>query len=146
MLKAKDKAPTFALPDQHGNLHRLSDYKGGWLLIYFYPKDFTSGCTKEACSFRDNFSGLKDKVQIVGISSDRVESHKRFSEKYNLPFTILSDSDKKTIKDYGADGLVFAKRTSYLVNPEGVIEKIYAKVNPTTHAEEILNDLNKFLS
>ena len=145
MLTANVKAPDFKLPDQNGNLHSLSDYKGKWLLIYFYPKDFTSGCTKEACSLRDNFPKLKDKLQIVGISGDSVESHKKFAEKYELPFTLLADPDKKVIKEYGTDGLVFAKRTSFLVNLQGVIEKIYEKVNPITHAEEILNDLNSLL-
>src|SRR3972149_10307510 len=142
MLKVGRKAPEFKLPDQKGNLHSLSDYKGGWLLIYFYPKDFAPGCTKEACSFRDNFSRLKDKLQLVGISGDSVESHKNFSEKYNLPFTILSDPERKAIKNYGTNGLIFAKRTSFLINPQGTIEKIYEKVDPTTHAEEILKDIS----
>ena len=138
MLKAKDPAPDFNIPDQDGKLHALSDYKGKWLLIYFYPKDFTPGCTQEACSLRDNFSELKEKVLILGISPDSVASHKKFSKKYALPFTLLSDPDRKTIKDYGADGLIFAKRTSFLINPKGLIEKIFEKVDPSTHAKEIL--------
>ena len=142
MLKANEKAPVFTLADQRGNLHSLADYKGGWLLIYFYPKDFTSGCTKEACSFRDNFSHLKDKLHLIGISDDSVESHKNFSEKYKLPFTLLSDPERKVIKNYGTNGLIFSKRTSFLINPQGLIEKIYEKVDPTTHAVEILKDIS----
>ena len=146
MLKVGQKAPDFKLPDQKGNLHNLADYKGGWLLIYFYPKDFTSGCTQEACSLRDNFSSLKDKLKLVGISADSVESHKSFSEKYNLPFTLLSDPERKAIKSYGTNGLIFAKRTSFLINPQGVIEKIYEKVDPTSHAKEILKDISSLAS
>jgi len=146
MLKAGDKAPDFTLADQQGNLHNLADYKGGWLLIYFYPKDFTSGCTTEACSLRDNFSSLKDKLQLVGISADSVESHKSFSEKYNLPFMLLSDPKRKAIKSYGTNGLIFAKRTSFLINPKGVIEKIYEKVDPSSHAEEIIKDVSLLAS
>ena len=143
-LMAGDKAPDFKLPDQDGKMHSLSDYKGKWLVIYFYPKDFTPGCTKEACGFRDNFSLLKDKIQIVGISGDSVKIHNKFADKYNLPFTLLSDPNKKTVSKYGTDGLIFAKRTSFLINPEGIIEKIYPKVNPAGHTDEIIKDLAKY--
>lgn len=146
MLTINDKAPDFTLPDQYGELHSLSDYLGNWLLIYFYPKDFTSGCTKEACSFRDNFESFSDKVQIVGISGDSVESHKKFSEKHKLPFNILADTDKKVIKSYGTNGLIFTKRTSFLINPKGFIKKIYEKVNPAKHAKQILEDIAKLAS
>src|SRR3989344_1315755 len=98
MLAVNDKAPDFKLADQNGNVLSLSDYLGRWLLIYFYPKDFTPGCTKEACSFRDNFSLYKDKLEIVGISGDSVKSHEKFAEKYELPFPLLADPDKKSIK------------------------------------------------
>lgn len=141
MLKVGDKAPDFDLKDSDNLHHRLSEYAGSWLLLYFYPKDFTSGCTTEACSLRDNFEKLKQKVQIVGISSDSTESHKKFSDKYSLPFTLLADPDRKTISDYGANGLIFAKRVSFLIDPEGVIEKVYDKVDPKTHANQILQDL-----
>ncbi len=143
MLETNDKAPSFTLPDQNDELHSLSDYLGKWLLLYFYPKDFTSGCTKEACSFRDNFDKFTNKLQIVGISGDSVESHKKFSDKHELPFTLLADPDKKIIKSYGTDGLILAKRTSFLINPKGLIEKVYEKVNPALHAEEILEDIAK---
>jgi peroxiredoxin Q/BCP len=143
-LNEKDAALDFNLPDQDGKIHKLSDYKGRWLLLYFYPKDFTPGCITEACSFRDNFSKLKERMEIVGVSADDIKSHKKFVQKYNLPFTILSDDKKKTIKDYGTDGLIFARRTSFLINPEGVIEKIYEKVDPSTHVDEIFKDINQF--
>jgi len=146
MLKVGDKAPDFKLADQSGKRHSLADYKGGWFLIYFYPKDFTSGCTKEAQSFRDNFSRLKDKMKMVGISTDSMESHKLFINKYNLPFTILSDPERKAIKSYGADGFIFAKRTSFLINPQGTIEIIYKKVDPTTHVREVLKDISSLVS
>jgi len=142
MLKKGDKASDFKLADQNGKVHSLMDYKGSWLLIYFYPKDFTSGCTTEACSLRDNFSRIKDKLQLVGVSADSVESHKNFIKKYSLPFTLLSDPERKAIKSYGTNGMIFAKRTSFLINPQGVIEKIYERVDPTTHAEEILEDIS----
>lgn len=141
-LKVDDKAPDFELPDQEGKMHNNSQYLGQWLLLYFYPRDNTPGCTKEACNFRDNFFKLKEKLEIVGISGDSVESHKRFSDKFTLPFTILSDKERKTIKDYGTDGLIFAKRTSFLIDPKGTIIKIYEKVDPSIHAAEILQDIS----
>ncbi len=143
-LLVNDKAPDFELPDQNGTLHNNSRYLGNWLLLYFYPRDNTPGCTKEACSFRDKYYLLKQKLEIVGVSGDSVESHKRFSDKYKLPFTILSDKEKKTINDYGADGLIFAKRTSFLIDPDGKIVRIYEKVDPSIHAEEILKDIGQF--
>lgn len=141
ILKKGDKAPDFELQDEDGKDSKLSDYLGRWLLLYFYPKNFTPGCTREACSLRDNFSKLQEKVIILGVSADSVDSHKRFSEKYSLPFTLLSDPERKVINLYGANGLIFAKRVSFLINPKGVIEKVYDKVNPENHAEEILQDL-----
>jgi peroxiredoxin Q/BCP len=141
MLNVKDKAPDFTLPDEKEREHKLSEYSGNWVLLYFYPKDFTPGCIKEACSLRDNFEKLKDKIKIIGISADSVESHKKFSQKYTLPFMLLSDPGRNVIKLYGATGLIFAKRVSFLINPKGVIEKVYDKVNPETHADEILADM-----
>lgn len=141
MLQNKTKAPDFELKDQNGKTHKLSDYKGSKVLVYFYPKDDTPGCTKEACSIRDahvDFSRLN--VVILGISSDSVESHKKFAEKYNLPFTLLADTDKTVIKTYDADGL-FTKRISYLINEEGEIIKEYPNVDPAKHAAEIFEDL-----
>jgi peroxiredoxin Q/BCP len=144
MLAVSISAPDFSLPDQDGTMHALQDYKGKWLLVYFYPKDDTPGCTAEACSMRDHYAGLKELVTILGISSDSVESHKKFAEKYHLPFTILADPEKKVIKAYEADGGLFTKRVSYLINPEGMIVKVYPKVKPEQHAEEILRHMQAF--
>lgn len=131
-LTVNQKAPAFP---------ELTAAKGKWVLVYFYPKDFTSGCITEACQFRDHFTELSKRVTILGISGDTAESHKKFAEKYSLPFTLVADPDRAIIKAYGADGFLFSKRTSFLVGPDGVIKKIYEKVDPKTHAEEILADL-----
>lgn len=145
-LKVGDKAPDFTALDQHGKQHKLAAYKGQWLLLYFYPKDDTPGCTKEACSFRDEFAELKGKVLVLGVSHDRVESHAKFASKYQLPFTLLSDPQKKIISDYGAKGFLFTKRISYLINPEGKIAKLYSTVSPKGHAKEVLGDYLKLNS
>ena len=142
-LEVNSSAPNFSLSDQNGKIHSLDQYKGKWVLLYFYPKDFTSGCTTEACGFRDKFQQLKSEVNILGVSADTVASHAKFAEEHGLQFTLLSDPDKKTIGKYGADGLIFTKRTSFLINPDGKIAKIYSKVTPDSHAEEILEDLRK---
>jgi len=141
MLSINTKAPEFNLPDQSGKEHHLSDYLGKWVLLYFYPKDDTPGCTTEACSFRDNLPQFeKLNLQVLGISADSVQSHVDFVNKHGLNFVILSDEAKKTISDYQAGG-IFTKRISYLINPEGTIVKTYDKVNPETHAEEVEKDL-----
>lgn len=143
-------APEFALPDQNGKIHRLSDYLGQWVVVYFYPKDDTPGCTKEACSFRDNQNELqKQSVVVLGISKDSVASHKKFAIKYHLNFTILSDESRETIQAYNAWGVkkMFGHtsegtlRKTYLIDPQGEIKKVYEKVNPLHHAEEILADI-----
>ncbi len=147
-MKAKD----FSLPDQNGEFHKLLEYKGKWLLIYFYPKDDTPGCTKEACNFRDGLSEFtKRGVTVVGISKDSVVSHKKFADKYKLNFILLSDSDHKIIESYGAWGtkkfmgreFTGTQRNSYLINPEGEIVKEYKSVNPLTHFTQILADLGQ---
>lgn len=142
------KAPNFTLQDQDGQTHTLSDYAGQWLLVYFYPKDDTPGCTKEACNFRDGITKFKEKgVAIVGISKDTVDSHKKFVAKYHLNFPLLSDESRETIKAYGAwtergfMGHPGILRNSYLINPEGEIVKEYKKVKPEQHADDILADL-----
>lgn len=145
-LRVWGKAPDFKAVDQNGKSHKLSDYKGKWLLLYFYPKDDTPGCTKEACNFRDSLDELKGKVGILGVSADSLESHKEFSDKYLLNFPILPDPEKKIIKDYdvlGIGGFV-ARRTSFLINPEGKIAKIYDNVNPDIHATQVMADLENF--
>jgi peroxiredoxin Q/BCP len=143
------KAFDFSLPDQNGEVHKLSDYHGQFVVLYFYPKDDTPGCTVEACSFRDNYEIFKKNgIIILGVSKDTVLSHKKFAQKHNLRFTIFSDIEKKVIKEYKAwggkkflgktyDGIL---RKTYLIDREGNIVKVYDKVNPLTHAEEILKD------
>lgn len=134
------KALDFSLPDQNGEVHKLSDYRGQFVILYFYPKDDTPGCTVEACSFRDNQEVFKKNgIVILGVSKDTVASHKRFAQKHNLRFTIFSDVEKKVIKKYEAWGL-FALRKTYLIDKEGNIVKVYEKVNPLTHVAEILKD------
>ena len=134
------KAFDFSLPDQNGEVHKLSDYHGQFVVLYFYPKDDTPGCTVEACSFRDNQEKFrKSGIVVLGISKDTVVSHKKFAQKHNLRFTIFSDVEKKVIKKYKAWGLSVMRKT-YLIDREGNIVKVYDKVNPLTHAEEILKD------
>lgn len=149
-IEINKKAPDFALPDQDGNKHKLSDYKGQWVLLYFYPKDDTPGCTTEACTLRDNLPKFtKIKAKIFGISVDSVASHKKFAEKYKLPFTLLADEDKKVVEKYGVwqEKSMYGRkymgtvRNSYLINPEGKIAKIYEKVKPAEHATQVLADL-----
>jgi peroxiredoxin Q/BCP len=153
MIKIKTKAPAFSMPDQDGKTHKLSDYLGDWVLLYFYPKDDTSGCTKEACAIRDELPNFKKlKCKVLGVSTDSVESHKKFADKYGLPFTLLSDEDKKVVEKYGVwqEKSMYGRkymgiaRSSFMIDPKGRIAKIYQKVNPETHAEEVLQDLKDF--
>jgi peroxiredoxin Q/BCP len=142
-------APAFNLQDQNGEWHTLEDYRGQWLAVYFYPKDDTPGCTKEACNFRDNIYAFKAiGAAVVGISVDDVESHKEFSDKYKLPFTLLADESSETAKAYGVlrdfKLIKLASRQSFLINPEGVIAKHYSDVDPDTHTDEVLADIRKF--
>lgn len=148
------KATDFSLPDQNGTIHTLSQYRGKWVILYFYPRDDTPGCTKEACSFRDSINQFqKFGVVILGVSKDSVTSHKKFAEKYKLNFTILSDESKKVIQAYHAWGKKkFLGRESegtlritYLINPSGEIQKVYEKVNPLIHSSQILSDLKFFV-
>ncbi len=149
------KAPAFSLPDQNGTLHTLDDYRGAWLLIYFYPKDDTPGCTTEACNFRDGRDMLESYgLKVVGISKDSVAKHKKFAEKYDLNFTLLSDESAETIQAFGSWGpkkfmgreFLGVKRDSYLINPEGEIVKKYEGVNPKTHIKEIIDDFKELRS
>ncbi len=148
------QAPSFRLPDQTGAMHSLSDYKGKWVVLYFYPKDDTPGCTKEACSFRDNSVDFKNLgVIVLGVSKDTVASHKKFADKYHLNFPILSDESKEVIQAYHAWGtkkfmgreFEGVKRTTTLIGPDGTIQKVYENVNPLIHAGQILSDI-KILS
>ncbi len=150
-IKLNSPAPDFTLPDQDGKQHSLSDYKGKWVLVYFYPKDDTPGCTKEACTIRDNWSEFEENnIIVLGISKDSVASHTKFAQKYELPFTILSDEDKEVIQMYGVwtEKSMFGKkymgvkRSSFLINPEGKIAKIYKTVKPAEHAGQVIQDIN----
>ncbi len=152
MLQTGITAPNFTLPDQDGTTHSLSGHKKEWILLYFYPKDDTPGCTKEACAIRDSFPDFsQSEAKVFGVSADSVKSHKKFAEKYRLPFSLLSDESKETIKKYGAwgkkkfmgreyEGIL---RTSFLIDPEGKIAKVYESVKPEIHAAEVLEDLKK---
>lgn len=151
MLKVGDPAPDFALSDADGQQHKLSQYRGQPVVLYFYPKDDTSGCTKEACSFRDNFAELKKAgIVVLGISTDSEKSHRKFIDKYSLPFTLLADTEKKVVEKYGVwvEKSMYGKkyfgtaRTTFLIDKEGRISHIYEKVKPENHAEEILERLS----
>jgi len=143
MLKTGIIAPKFEALDQNGIEHKLSEYLGKWILLYFYPRDNTPGCTIEACALRDNYPHFqKIDAVILGVSTDSVASHGKFVQKFNLPFTLLADNDQKIVKAYEANGLL--RRVSYLINPEGKIAKTYEKVKPSEHAEEVLKDLAIF--
>lgn len=147
-MHVHDTAPNFRLPDQAWKEHSLSDYLGKWVILYFYPKDDTPGCTKEACAFRDSFKELeKHDVIVLGISKDSVESHKKFAEKYHLDFPLLADVEAEVSKQYGTYdkhqfmGLPGIKRETFLIDPDGDIAMIYKDVDPVKHAQEILEDL-----
>lgn len=151
-LKLKQKAPQFKTVDQNGKLHELKEWQGKWLILYFYPKDDTPGCTKEACSFRDNFAKFKKKrIVVVGISADDKKTHKRFAKKYNLPFMLLADNKKEVIKKYNVWGkktfmghsYLGIKRTTFLIDPSGKVAKIYENVKPDDHALQIIEDLKQ---
>lgn len=152
LLETGTKAPALSLYDYKGNKHTLADYKDSWVLLYFYPKDFTPGCTDEACSLRDVYADFKKaKVKILGVSLDDQESHKKFTKDYKLPFTILSDDKGKVAERYGAlvtkdNGKKVTQSTqriSYLINPQGKIVKVYGKVVPAKHADQVLKDVQK---
>ena len=150
MLEVGTKAPDFTLPDQNGNMHSLSDYRGKKVILYFYPKDNTPGCTKQACGFAERYPQFIEKGAVVlGISKDSVASHKKFEEKYGLPFTLLSDPELKVIqaydvwkekKNYGKTymGVV---RTTYLIDEEGKIAKAFDKVKAADNPEQMLGEL-----
>jgi len=154
MLKEGQKAPAFALLDQNGTTHTLVDYQGQWVLVYFYPKDDTPGCTKEACMIRDNWPKFKELgIQVFGVSVDSPKSHAKFADKYALPFTLLADEDKKMVEKYGVWGekkfmgrtYMGINRVSYLIDPQGKIAKVYPKVKPAEHAQEVLQDLQELM-
>ena len=153
-LKENTKAPDFDLLDQSGISHQLSDYLGQWVLLYFYPKDDTPGCTTEACDLRDQFSEVKKyNTIILGVSADSVKSHEKFATKHKLPFSILADEEKKVVKLYdvwapkkfmGREFLGI-NRVSFLIDPKGIIVKVYDPVKASEHAKEVLIDLKKYI-
>jgi thioredoxin-dependent peroxiredoxin len=139
-------APAFHLQDQNGHWRTPADYHGRWLVLYFYPKDFTPGCTTEVCTFRDEVVKLRQAgAEVAGISLDNVKSHAEFAAKYHVPFPLLSDANRHVAISYGvltsAIGLHFAKRTTFLIDPNGKIAKIYREVDPKENANEVLADL-----
>ena len=145
-------APGFKLQDQAGKWHSLSDYRGKWVVLYFYPKDNTPGCTTQACEFRDNIFAYRDiGAVILGISVDDVASHKAFAEQHSLPFTILADSDKSVTTAYGTlkeyIGIAkLARRDTFIIDPQGKIAKHYQDVNPAGHSQMVLADLKQLIA
>jgi len=148
-LKIGSTAPDFELKDQNGESHKLSDYKTKKVVLYFYPKDDTPGCTKEACDIRDNYGALKKKAMVIGISADSVESHKKFAAKYNLPFLLLADPEKKVIMKYGlwkqksflGKKYMGTARTTYIIDKD-IIKKIFLNVSVLGHVKEIMDALD----
>ena len=148
--KTDTLAPDFTLPDQDGKEHALSDYKGKWVLLYFYPKDDTPGCTIEACTIRDQFKDFqKIDAVVLGVSTDSVASHKKFATAFELSFTLLADVIKEVVGRYGVFGekkfmgrtYMGTKRMSFLIRPDGTIAKVYEKVKPELHAGEVITDI-----
>lgn len=144
-LKVGDAAPDFSAAACDGTTVHLKDVLGkGPIVLYFYPKDDTPGCTKQACGMRDSFATLRNlKATVFGVSYDTVESHKEFVQKYELPFLLLSDTDKKIAKAYGADGILFAKRMTFVIDSKGKIAYINPSVSPASHSAEIQNVLSQ---
>jgi len=149
--KVGEPAPGFSLLDQNGTQRSLEDYKGKWLVLYFYPKDDTPGCTTEACHFRDDYYLIKSLgAVVVGVSLDDVSSHKEFSEKFSLPFSLLADGDHEMAKAYsvltGFGPFHFARRQTFIIDPQGNIARHYANVRPKQHAAQVIDDLKGFIA
>ena len=147
VLNVGDPAPEFELEDSQGKLHRLSDYQGHSIVLYFYPKDDTPGCTKEACSFRDSYQTFRAAgIEVIGISPDSIKSHSKFIEKYDLPFVLLSDPNHKVTEAFGVWGIKksFGReyegvyRTTFVIGPEGKITRVFENVKPSLHSQEVL--------
>ncbi|MDB5801568.1 MAG: alkyl hydroperoxide reductase/Thiol specific antioxidant/Mal allergen [Rhodocyclales bacterium] len=144
------QAPDFSLHDQQGALRKLTDFRGKWLVLYFYPKDDTPGCTTEACSFRDGQALIGSlRAQVVGVSIDDASSHSAFAEKHKLPFPLLADTGGAVAARYGSLSdwkiMKFAKRQTFLIDPKGIVRKVYLDVDPDTHASQVLADLRGFI-
>lgn len=145
-------APKFSLPDQDGKIRSLTDFKGNWVVLYFYPKDDTAGCTAEACSLRDARDELAAMgAEIIGISSDDASSHEKFKQKYSLNFLLLTDADRQAIdayeawgkKMFGMEGIL---RKTFIISPKGIVEKVYGRVTPIGHGAQIIKDLQNLQS
>jgi thioredoxin-dependent peroxiredoxin len=146
-----DAAPDFQLSDQHGDLHTLSSFRGKQIILYFYPKDNTPGCTAQSCNLAENYSLFISKgIQTVGVSNDSEKSHLKFAKKYKLPFILLADTDKKMVTDYGVYGekVLFGKkyngihRTTFIIDPEGIITDVLTDIDTRDHSTQIINKLN----
>ncbi len=139
-------APVFRLQDQNGHWRSPADYRGHWLVLYFYPKDFTPGCTTEVCSFRDDIARLRQAgAAVVGVSLDDVKSHAEFAAKYHVPFPLLADAERRAASAYGVlgsmVGMHYARRTTFLIDPQGRIAKVYTDVDPKANSSQVLADL-----
>jgi len=139
-------APAFRLQDQNGKWHTPADHQGHWVVLYFYPKDFTPGCTTEVCTFRDDIAKLrKAGADVLGVSLDDVKSHGEFAAKYHVPFPLLSDADGSTAQAYGVLasklGFKYARRTTFLIDPQGNVAKVYQDVDPEKNSAQVLADL-----
>ena len=147
--KVGDAAPNFSLPDQNGQTHKLSDFRGKWLVLYFYVKDDTPGCTEQACKFRDDIHQLEELgAQVVGVSVDNTASHADFAKKYSLPFPLLSDGKGETAARYDSlrgDGSL-AKRNTFLIDPQGRIARVYLSASTSRNSAEVIDDLKKLKS
>ena len=138
-LSVGTTAPGFTTKDTHGNTVSLADFAGKTVILYFYPKDDTPGCTKQACSFRDNYADYQNKnIVVLGVSADDEASHQQFTEKFNLPFPLLADVDRSIIKAYDVDGGGYAKRVTYVIDESGKIAHVYESVQTATHATDVL--------
>lgn len=147
-LEVGETAPQFTLKDQNSNSHTLEDYRGKWVVLYFYPKDDTPGCTTEACQFRDDILKIKALNAIVlGVSVDDSKSHDEFAKKYSLPFSLLADTGGKVSADYGAlsgsGNVIYSKRYTFIIGPQGKIRKTYRSVNPKQHSLQVISDLEE---
>jgi peroxiredoxin Q/BCP len=142
-------APNFTLPDIYGKIHTLDEYKGKWIILYFYPKDDTPGCTTEACSLRDARDTLAEMgAEIIGISKDDANSHEKFKAKYSLNFTLLTDTEGRTIEEYGAWGKkMYGRegilRKTFIIDPSGQVVKVYGRVTPMGHGEQVIDELKR---
>jgi thioredoxin-dependent peroxiredoxin len=152
MIETGSKAPQFSLPDQDGNSVSLNQFEGKNVVLYFYPKDDTPGCTKEACNFRDNLPRFKNlNAEILGVSTDSIKSHKKFSEKYKLPFTLLSDENKETVEKYGVwkEKSLYGKKfmgiksSTFIIDKDGIIRGVFRKVKVDVHNDEVEEALKK---